>query len=160
MLSRVRFFVTHGLYVGCQAHLSMEFSQPRILKWIAFSRGSSWPRDQTWVSFTADRFFTVWSTKEVQLIKRKQINYSLMWTIWLFFLNWSIVALQCCVSFCYTTTWISSKYTYMPSLLSLPPTPPSHPPRSSQSQELSSLCYSAVSHQVSILHIIVYMCQC
>ena len=32
----------------------------RILEWVAipFSRGSSWPRDQTWVSCIAGRFFT------------------------------------------------------------------------------------------------------
>ena len=35
-------------------------SQARILEWIAisFSRGSSWPRDQTHVSCIAGRFFT------------------------------------------------------------------------------------------------------
>ena len=40
--------------------------QARILEWtaISFSRGSSWPRDQTWVSCTAGRFFTIWATKE------------------------------------------------------------------------------------------------
>ena len=30
-------------------------------------------------------------------------------------LNWSIIALQCCVSFCYTTMWISCMYIYVPS---------------------------------------------
>ena len=30
-----------------------------------FSRGSSWPRDQTWISCIAGRFFTVWATREV-----------------------------------------------------------------------------------------------
>ena len=37
--------------------------QARILKWasISFSRGSSQPRDQTWVSYIADRHFTVWA---------------------------------------------------------------------------------------------------
>ena len=40
--------------------------QARILEWIAipFSRGSSQPRDRTWVSCTAGRFFTVWATRE------------------------------------------------------------------------------------------------
>ena len=40
--------------------------QARILEWIAvpFSRGSSWPRDWTWVSCTAGRFFTIWAIKE------------------------------------------------------------------------------------------------
>ena len=38
--------------------------QARILEWVAipFSRGSSWPRDRTWVSCTAGSFFTVWAT--------------------------------------------------------------------------------------------------
>ena len=40
--------------------------QTRILEWVAilFSRGSSWPRDQTLVSCIADRFFTIWATRE------------------------------------------------------------------------------------------------
>ena len=34
--------------------------QARILEWFAipFSRGSSWPRDQTWVFYNAGRFLT------------------------------------------------------------------------------------------------------
>ena len=41
-------------------------SQARILEWIAisFSRGSSQPRDRTWVSCFAGRFFTVWATSK------------------------------------------------------------------------------------------------
>ena len=31
---------------------------------IPFSRGSSWPRNQTWVSYIAGRFFTIWATRE------------------------------------------------------------------------------------------------
>ena len=40
--------------------------QARILEWVAipFSRGSSWPRDQTQVSCVAGRFFTIWATRE------------------------------------------------------------------------------------------------
>ena len=40
--------------------------QARILEWIAisFPRGSSQPRDQTWVTCIAGRFFTVWATRE------------------------------------------------------------------------------------------------
>ena len=39
-------------------------SQARILEWVAapFSRGSSQPRDWTWVSGTAGRFFIIWAT--------------------------------------------------------------------------------------------------
>ena len=54
--------------------------QARILEWfaISFSRGSSWPRDQTWVSCIADRSFyylshegahkeaKLWQTKDMQ----------------------------------------------------------------------------------------------
>ena len=41
--------------------------QPRTLEWVAmpFSSGSSWPRDQTQVSCIADRFFTVWATRDI-----------------------------------------------------------------------------------------------
>ena len=37
--------------------------------------------------------------------------------------NWRIIALQCCADFCHTTRWINHKYTYVPSLLNLTPTP-------------------------------------
>ena len=40
--------------------------QAKVLEWVAisFSRGSSWPRDQTQVPCIAGRFFTVWVTRE------------------------------------------------------------------------------------------------
>ena len=43
--------------------------QARILEWVAipFSRGSSQPRNQTWVSHISGRFFTVWATREAQI---------------------------------------------------------------------------------------------
>ena len=48
---------------GSSAH---EILQARILEWVAmpFSRGSSQFRDQTWVSYIAGRFFTVWVITE------------------------------------------------------------------------------------------------
>ena len=41
--------------------------QARILEWVAlpFSRGSSQPRDRTWVSHIAGRLLTSWATREV-----------------------------------------------------------------------------------------------
>ena len=41
--------------------------QAIVLEWIAisFSRGSSWPRDQTQLSHIVDRRLTIWATMEV-----------------------------------------------------------------------------------------------
>ena len=46
-----------------QAPLSMGILQARILEWVAisYSRGSSQPRDQTYVSCLSSRFFTTGS---------------------------------------------------------------------------------------------------
>ena len=43
-----------------------EILQAWILEWVAvpFFRGSSQPRDQTWVSCIVGRFFTSWATRE------------------------------------------------------------------------------------------------
>ena len=40
--------------------------QARILEWVAisFSRGSSWPKDQTWISCIEGKFLTFWTTRE------------------------------------------------------------------------------------------------
>ena len=47
--------------------------QARILEWVVipFSRGSSWPRDGTWVSCITSRLFCIWATKEAFSIKTK-----------------------------------------------------------------------------------------
>ena len=56
---------------------------------------------------------------------------SLGWKDWgpmliqFFFFFWWKIALQFCVGFCHTTMQISHNYTYIPSLLGLPPQP--HP---------------------------------
>ena len=52
--------------IAHQAPLSMGILQARILDYVAipFSRGSSQPRDQTWVSCIAGGSFTVWATRK------------------------------------------------------------------------------------------------
>ena len=57
----------------------------------------------------------------------------------IFILNRRIIALQCCVGVCCPT--VSYKYTYILSLWASSHPPASHLLRSSQSTELSSLCY-------------------
>ena len=49
---------------------------PRILEWVAypFSRGSSWPRNQTGVSCIADGFFTNWA-----MIRKARTVFLLRW---------------------------------------------------------------------------------
>ena len=51
--------------------------QARILEWVAisFSRGSSWPRDQTQVSCTAGRHFTLWATREAKTYGMQQKQF-------------------------------------------------------------------------------------
>ena len=43
--------------------------QARILA--PFSRGSSWPKDWTWVSHITGRFFTIWATRGAPILYMK-----------------------------------------------------------------------------------------
>ena len=60
--------------------------QARILEWVAipFSRGSSWPRDWTWVSCIAGRFFTIWDTREalIRTVKLKICVACFILVVW------------------------------------------------------------------------------
>ena len=44
--------------------------QARIPEWVAisFSRGSSWPRDRTWISCIDKRILYHWATREAQIV--------------------------------------------------------------------------------------------
>ena len=54
--------------------------QARTLEWFAifFSRVSSLARDQTRISHTEGRFFTVWATRKTQLYSSIQFSHSVM----------------------------------------------------------------------------------
>ena len=56
--------------------------QARILEWVAipFSRGSSWPRDWTCISWTAGRFFMIWATRDYKC--KHYSLYTLKWLKW------------------------------------------------------------------------------
>ena len=56
-------FSVHGIF------------QARILECVAISisMGSSWPMNQTRISHTADRLFTIWATREIQ--KTQNVRY-------------------------------------------------------------------------------------
>ena len=58
-------------------------SQGRIREWVAisYSRGSSHPRDQTWVSCIVGRFFTNWATREVTHLW--PLSYSFIEDCWI-----------------------------------------------------------------------------
>ena len=53
-----------------------------------------------------------------------------------------------------------SLHRFLPSWTTLASPTPSHPSRLSRSSALSSPCYTAPSHWLSIVHTVVYMCQC
>ena len=73
--------------------------------------------------------------------------------IYLFF-NWRMTALQNFVVFCQLSTLISHRYSYVPSLLNLPPTPLPYLSRLLQRPCLSSLNHTANSHWLSVLHMV------
>ena len=56
--------------------------QARILWWVALPsfRASCWPRDWTWISCIAGRFFTIWATWEAHSVKVN--GFKNLFTIW------------------------------------------------------------------------------
>ena len=63
----------HCRWILYQSHKG----SPRILEWVVypFSRGSSWPKNQTGVSYIAGRFFTSWAIPDLPYCR--QILYCL-----------------------------------------------------------------------------------
>ena len=94
--------------------------------------------------------FTLWNL--TLLYKALMIFFSQF-----LFLNWGIIALQCCVNFCYTTTWISHMYMYIFSLSSSLPLTPSHSSKSSQRQSWAPSAIS--SFLLFVSYMVVYICQ-
>ena len=66
-----------------------------------------------------------------------------------FFLNWGIVALQCCVTFCCITI---DMYVFIYSLPLDPPSRPPPPHPTPHSTELSSLCSTGAPHSYPFTH--------
>ena len=67
--------------VGCARLLATPLPgifQARVLEWVAtsFSRGSSQPRDRTWVSHIVGRRFTIWANRDFpkRLGKNKHVH--------------------------------------------------------------------------------------
>ena len=56
-------------------------TQARRLAWVTipFSRGSSWPRDQTQVSYTVGRFFPVWATRHSSIKENEIMPFVATW---------------------------------------------------------------------------------
>ena len=64
--------------------------QTTVLEWVAisFSRGSSQPRDQTWVSHIAGRLFTIWATKVLTLTEWITTNHGKFLKRWEYQTTW------------------------------------------------------------------------
>ena len=92
------------------------------------------PRAQSNSGYLLPSWFYSSRGWEAQLARSSNFFFFLI-----FILNRRIIALQCCVGVCCPT--VSYKYTYILSLWASSHPPASHLSRSSQSTELSSLCY-------------------
>ena len=88
---------------------------------------------------------------------KRQTVWVTDWFIYIFlfnlFLYWRIIDLQNFAVFCQTSTWISHRYTHIPSLWTSFPSPsPSHPSGLVQSPCLSFLSITANSRWLFILY--------
>ena len=83
--------------------------QTRILEWVdnPSSRGSSWPKGQTWVSPLAGRFFTIWATREGLALKTLP-TFAWQFSLWF-----------CCFTFPVVKSWLISTFPQALSLSSI-----------------------------------------
>ena len=79
----------------------------------------------------------------------------------LFFLT-SLLEYNCFTMLCQFLLYnkVKQLYVYIYPYIPSPSPSLSHPSRWSQSTQLISLCYAAASHQLSVLNLVVYICQC
>jgi len=100
------------LYELLPSRLLCPWDSPnRIMEWVAipFSKGSSWPRDQTQTSHFAGRLFTIWATRKVSILlgnnnNKKPNKYLLSsWVMWPYseckFLKFMKIFKYCCLPF-------------------------------------------------------------
>ena len=108
--------------------------QARVLEWVAicFSRGSSRPRDRTWVSCIVGRRFTIWATREIQslvitwsekfiwLHKFQIFNQKqLLWATGFFTLKYGILCISILCIQCITILW-NFEFVFMFTSVALP----------------------------------------
>ena len=89
----------------------------------------------------------------------KMITVTMRHSFFFYFgFNRRIIALQYCVGFYPMSTWINHRFTHVPSHLNIPSiSSPSNPSRLLLSPGFSSLCHTANSHWLSILHMVIYV---
>ena len=80
---------------------------PRLLEGVAypFSRGSFWPRNWTWVSCIAGRFFTSWATRVMLLVVFNWLSLLQIILLWDLYW-WSCLSLEHC--WFYGREWLFS----------------------------------------------------
>ena len=97
----------------------------------------------------------VWQNPQCCKVISLQLNKLIFKKLFIF--NWRIIAFQYCVGFCHMSTWISHRHTYEPPF-HLPPYPT--PLGCHRALGSSSLCHTANSHRLTVLHMVMCIFQC